>query len=58
MYKISIWLKGGGKIVEECDVNENEIDDLPQNIIDIIENKKENGNIEEYQGNVKRYIKR
>lgn len=24
MYKISIWLKGGGKIVEECDINDNE----------------------------------
>ena len=24
MYKISIWLKGGGKIVEECDISEND----------------------------------
>jgi len=23
MYKISIWLKGGGKIVEECDIDRN-----------------------------------
>jgi hypothetical protein len=23
MYKISIWLKGGGKIIEECDINKN-----------------------------------
>jgi hypothetical protein len=24
MYRISIWLKGGGKIVEECDISEND----------------------------------
>lgn len=28
MYKISIWLKGGGKIVEECDINELEAKSL------------------------------
>lgn len=22
MFKVSIWLKGGGKLIEECDINE------------------------------------
>ena len=40
MYKISIWLKGGGKIVEECDVNENEIDELVSTVNEIMIGKK------------------
>lgn len=40
MYKVSIWLKGGGKIVEECDVNENEIDELVSTANEIMLNKK------------------
>jgi hypothetical protein len=40
MYKISIWLKGGGKIVEECDVNENEIDELVSTVNEIMLGKK------------------
>lgn len=40
MYKISIWLKGGGKIVEECDVNENEIDEFVSTTNEIMLGKK------------------
>lgn len=40
MYKISIWLKGGGKIVEECDVDENEINELVSTTNEIMIGKK------------------
>jgi hypothetical protein len=40
MYKISIWLKGGGKIVEECDVDENEINELVSATNEIMIGKK------------------
>jgi hypothetical protein len=40
MYKISIWLKGGGKIVEECDVDENEISELVSATNEIMIGKK------------------
>lgn len=40
MYKISIWLKGGGKIVEECDVDENEINELVSTTNEIMLGKK------------------
>ena len=28
MYRMSIWLKGGGKIIEECELDDNEIKNI------------------------------
>jgi len=36
MYRISIWLKGGGKIVEECDINEEKAQEILFDIKDLM----------------------